>query len=66
MSVAGDFIGFPNSSMPISCLGCGDSSLGGIALGPDGNLWFTERGRNRIARLGGDATQVRNVNLIWR
>jgi hypothetical protein len=34
-----------------SCFGCGQASLGGIAAGADGNLWFVDGGRGKVGRI---------------
>jgi len=41
------------------CFGCGQSSLGGIAAGADGNLWFVDAGRGKVGRttLSGTITE---------
>ena len=34
-----------------SCFGCGQASLGGIAAGADGNLWFVDPGQDKVGRI---------------
>src|SRR5258706_11690758 len=34
-----------------SCFGCGQASLGGIAAGADGNLWFVDGGQDKVGRI---------------
>jgi streptogramin lyase len=34
-----------------SCFGCGQASLGGIAAGADGNIWFTNLGQYKVGRI---------------
>ena len=34
-----------------SCFGCGQASLGGIAAGADGNLWFANGGQYKVGRM---------------
>src|SRR5229473_7588199 len=33
------------------CFGCGQASLGGIAAGADGNIWFTNGGQYKVGRI---------------
>ncbi|HXB05143.1 MAG TPA: hypothetical protein VNY77_09810 [Candidatus Angelobacter sp.] len=42
----------PNPISPGSgCFGCGLASLGGIAVGGDGNLWFVDSGQYKVGRM---------------
>ncbi len=34
-----------------SCFRCGQASLGGIAAGADGNLWFVDSGQDKVGRI---------------
>src|SRR5713226_325968 len=34
-----------------SCFGCGQTSLGAIVAGPEGNIWFLDGGRYKVGRL---------------
>src|SRR5438309_10641206 len=37
-----------------SCFGCGQASLGGIAAGADGNLWFVDPGQDTLPQPPGE------------